>query len=78
MQVEAGFPLSRLTTIGTGGPAAALARPSSLTELEDAIRWASERGLAVVTAGFRWKDSKTANTLYIDEIVADTARIGCD
>ena len=51
MEVEAGFPLSRLTTIGTGGPATALGRPQSLTDLEQALAWAAERGLDVVTVG---------------------------
>ena len=51
MEIEAAFPLSRLTTIGTGGPASALARPATLAELEEAIAWAAERGLAVVTVG---------------------------
>jgi UDP-N-acetylenolpyruvoylglucosamine reductase len=51
MQIESGFPLSRLTTIGTGGTASALARPATLAELEDAITWATERGLAVATVG---------------------------
>ncbi len=51
MQIETGFPLSRLTTIGTGGTASALARPATLAELEEAIAWASERGLPVVTVG---------------------------
>ena len=51
MQIETGFPLSRLTTIGTGGTASALARPATLGELEEAIAWAAERGLAVLTVG---------------------------
>jgi UDP-N-acetylenolpyruvoylglucosamine reductase len=51
MEIETGFPLARLTTIGTGGPATALARPSSLAELEEAIAWAAERGLSIVTVG---------------------------
>ena len=51
MTIERGFPLSRLTTIGTGGPAAALARPRSLAELEDALRFADAEGLAVVVVG---------------------------
>jgi UDP-N-acetylenolpyruvoylglucosamine reductase len=49
--IETGLPLSRLTTIGTGGPATALARPSSLAELEQAVAWADERTLDVVTIG---------------------------
>ena len=51
MEIESGFALSRLTTIGTGGPATALARPQSLAELEQALAWARERGLDVVTMG---------------------------
>ena len=51
MEIEAGVPLSRATTIGTGGPATALARPQSLSELERAIAWAAERGLELVTIG---------------------------
>ena len=51
MEIESGVPLARLTTIGTGGPAAALARPSTLAELEQAVSWAAERGMAVVTIG---------------------------
>ena len=42
---------SRLTTIGTGGPAAAFARPSSLEELRRALPWADERGLPVAVVG---------------------------
>jgi UDP-N-acetylmuramate dehydrogenase len=49
--VEQAVPLARLTTIGTGGPAVGLARPSSVAELEEAVAWAGERGLACVTVG---------------------------
>jgi UDP-N-acetylmuramate dehydrogenase len=51
VEIETGVPLARLTTIGTGGPAAAFARPTSLAELEEAIAWAGARGLAVRTVG---------------------------
>ncbi len=51
MKLEEGVELSRLTTIGTGGPAQALARPGTLAELENALRWAAERELGVVTVG---------------------------
>ena len=51
MEIETGVPLARLTTIGTGGPAAALARPRSLAELEEALTWAAERDRPVVTVG---------------------------
>jgi UDP-N-acetylenolpyruvoylglucosamine reductase len=51
MNLERGVPLARLTTIGTGGPATALARPRSLTELEEALRFAHVEGLDVVVVG---------------------------
>jgi UDP-N-acetylenolpyruvoylglucosamine reductase len=51
MGIEDDVPLSRLTTIGTGGLATAFARPRSLVELEDTLGWASQRGLPVVTVG---------------------------
>jgi UDP-N-acetylmuramate dehydrogenase len=49
--IEEAVPLARLTTIGTGGPAHAFAKPSSLAELEQALAWASERDLSVATVG---------------------------
>jgi UDP-N-acetylmuramate dehydrogenase len=51
LDIETGHLLSKSTTIGTGGPAAAFARPQSLAELEKALRWGRERGLAIVTVG---------------------------
>ena len=51
MNLESGVPLARLTTIGTGGPAKALARPRYLAELEDAVRFAATEGLEVVVVG---------------------------
>jgi UDP-N-acetylmuramate dehydrogenase len=51
VNVEEGVPLARLTTIGTGGPARAFAKPESLAELEQALAWAAKRSLAVVTVG---------------------------
>jgi UDP-N-acetylenolpyruvoylglucosamine reductase len=51
MNLERGAPLARLTTIGTGGPAAVLARPRSVEELEEALRYAADEGLAVVPVG---------------------------
>src|SRR3989442_10117410 len=51
MKVEEQVPLARLTTIGTGGQARALARPRSLAELEEAIAWAAERGLEIAVVG---------------------------
>jgi UDP-N-acetylenolpyruvoylglucosamine reductase len=51
IELQEGVPLARLTTIGTGGPATAFARPSTLADLEQALAWAAERDLAVVTVG---------------------------
>jgi UDP-N-acetylenolpyruvoylglucosamine reductase len=51
VKVEHGFPLARLTTIGTGGPARAFARPRSPEELEHALRFAVGEGLEVVVVG---------------------------
>jgi UDP-N-acetylenolpyruvoylglucosamine reductase len=51
MAIETSYPLSKLTTIGTGGPAAAFARPESLAELEEALAWGAARELPVVTVG---------------------------
>jgi UDP-N-acetylmuramate dehydrogenase len=51
MEIEPDIPLARLTTIGTGGLATGFARPRSLVELENALGWASQRGLPVVTVG---------------------------
>ena len=51
MKIEERVALSRYTTLGTGGPARAFARPESAAELEEALRWAAERGLSVATIG---------------------------
>jgi UDP-N-acetylenolpyruvoylglucosamine reductase len=51
VNLERDVPLARLTTIGTGGPAAALARPRSQPELEEALRRAEAEGLDVVVVG---------------------------
>ena len=51
MKIEEQVPLSKLTTIGTGGPARALARPENLAELEQALAWAAKHQLPVATVG---------------------------
>jgi UDP-N-acetylmuramate dehydrogenase len=51
VRIERGVPLSRLTTIGIGGPASALVRPRSQAELEEALRHAEADGLEVVVVG---------------------------
>ncbi len=51
MTPEEGVLLARLTTVGTGGPARAFARPSTLAELKEVLGWAVERELPVATVG---------------------------
>lgn len=73
MRVEEGVLLSRFTTIGTGGAARAFARPGTLAELEEALRSAADRGLAVVTIGLG------SNLLVADEGVdALVVKLGGD
>ena len=61
MKLDEGVALSRFTTLGTGGPAQAFARPETLDELEEALAWASERELPVATIGLG------SNLLVADE-----------
>ena len=61
MTIEEHVALARFTTIGTGGPARAFARPTSLDELAEALRWAHERGLEIATIGLG------SNLLVADE-----------
>jgi UDP-N-acetylmuramate dehydrogenase len=51
MTIETDVPLARLTTIGTGGPPRALARPRTVDELEHALRWAAVRGVEARAVG---------------------------
>jgi UDP-N-acetylmuramate dehydrogenase len=61
MKIEEQVELSRFTTLGTGGPARAFARPASLDELQEALRFAHERELQVATIGLG------SNLLVADE-----------
>jgi UDP-N-acetylenolpyruvoylglucosamine reductase len=58
---DEGIELSRCTTIGTGGPARAFARPKTLAELEDALRFAAARNLPAYAVGLG------SNLLVADE-----------
>jgi UDP-N-acetylenolpyruvoylglucosamine reductase len=49
--IEEQVSLSRFTTIGTGGPARAFARPGSVEELSEALGWGRDRDLPVATIG---------------------------
>ena len=51
MKIEEGVELARHTTLGTGGPARAFARPGSEAEVEELLRWAREHELAVAVVG---------------------------
>jgi UDP-N-acetylmuramate dehydrogenase len=51
MKIEEGVELARFTTLGTGGPARAFARPETQAEVEELLRWARERSLGVAVVG---------------------------
>jgi UDP-N-acetylmuramate dehydrogenase len=51
MNVEERVELARYTTLGTGGPARALARPQSEAEVEKLLRRAADEGMAVAVVG---------------------------
>jgi UDP-N-acetylenolpyruvoylglucosamine reductase len=61
VKVEEGMTLSRFTTLGTGGPARAFARPETVDELQEALRYAAERELPVAVVGLG------SNLLVADE-----------
>ena len=50
-RIERDVPLARLTTIGVGGPAWALARTRTVAELVEALRFARDEELAVLPVG---------------------------
>ena len=54
-------PLSRFTTLGTGGPARWFAEPGTAEDLVTALAWARERGLSVAPVGLG------SNLLVADE-----------
>jgi UDP-N-acetylmuramate dehydrogenase len=49
--VQKGFPLARLTTVRTGGPADFFARPGNEGELLTVLAWAAEEGLPLGVIG---------------------------
>ncbi|MGH2996469.1 MAG: FAD-binding protein, partial [Gaiellaceae bacterium] len=51
MRLEERVPLSRFTTLGTGGPARWFARPESVEELVQLLSWAEERGVPAAPVG---------------------------
>jgi UDP-N-acetylmuramate dehydrogenase len=61
VKIEHDVLLSRLTTVGTGGPARALARPRTLSELSEALRYAEGESLEILVVGLG------SNVLAADE-----------
>jgi UDP-N-acetylmuramate dehydrogenase len=61
VKLEESVLLGRFTTLGTGGPARAFARPETLDELEEVLAWAAERKLPIATIGLG------SNLLVADE-----------
>jgi UDP-N-acetylenolpyruvoylglucosamine reductase len=61
--IEEGVALARMTTIGVGGPARAFARPESVDELTEALRFARDEGLDVLPVGLG------SNLLAADEAI---------
>jgi UDP-N-acetylenolpyruvoylglucosamine reductase len=59
--VERDYPLARLTTVRTGGPADYFARPSGEDELVELLAWADRGGVAVGVVG------SGSNLLVADE-----------
>jgi UDP-N-acetylmuramate dehydrogenase len=51
VKIDSGVVLSRFTTLGTGGPAAAFGRPATLGELQEALAYGREHELPVAVVG---------------------------
>jgi UDP-N-acetylmuramate dehydrogenase len=51
MSIEQDVVLARFTTIGTGGPARAFARPETVAELQEALRFGREHDLDIAVVG---------------------------
>jgi UDP-N-acetylenolpyruvoylglucosamine reductase len=59
--IEERVPFARFTTVGIGGPARWFARPSTEAELRDALTWARDQRVSVITIGLG------SNLLVADE-----------
>jgi UDP-N-acetylenolpyruvoylglucosamine reductase len=49
--VEHDYPISRLTTVGTGGPAREFARPQTVDDLRELLAWREQEGMAMAVIG---------------------------
>lgn len=85
--VERDVPLSRFTTVGTGGPARYLARPADEDGLVAILAWAEREGLAIAViglgsnllpadSGFDGLVLRLEGDLAAIEVDADGARLG--
>jgi UDP-N-acetylenolpyruvoylglucosamine reductase len=78
--IDENYPISRLTTVGTGGPARFLARPSTADELRELVAWIDSEGLETAMVGLG------SNMLAADEgfggvvvkLVGDLTRVDRD
>jgi UDP-N-acetylenolpyruvoylglucosamine reductase len=61
VNLEERVPLSRFTTLGTGGPARWFGKPESVDELTKALRWAAKEGVSPSVVGLG------SNLLVADE-----------
>ncbi len=80
MKIEENVPLSRFTTLGTGGPARWFARPETTEELSQALAFAAEReiGGAVVGLGSNLLVADDGVDLLVLKLAGELAGIEVD
>jgi len=78
--IEENVPLSRFTTIGTGGPARWFARPETLDELAEALAFAREHevGVAVVGLGSNLLAADDGVELLVLKLAGELAAVTVD
>jgi len=80
MKIEEGVELSRHTTLGTGGPARAFARPETAGDVVDLLRWAATRGMtsAVVGLGSNLLAADAGVDALVLKLGGELARVDVD
>src|SRR5262245_21621717 len=75
--VQANYPLSRLTTVRTGGEGEFFARARSLAELQELVTWADEVGhnISVVGSGSNLLIADTGVSGLVIKLEGDLAKI---
>ena len=75
--IAEGVPLSRFTTIGTGGPAAFLGEPENDAQLVDMLQWArdAEQAIAVIGLGSNLLPADSGFDGLVLRLAGDLARI---